>query len=304
MKLKLLSERKQTPTFIAYHGTSTNRWSKIGGEGLLPHADKVWDVDDATQASSSRASLPGTYITTNLMTAMSSSTTAAKKSGGNRVIIILQYSPRTAFDDEDNISGAMSSADAEAGLANDYMAAQLYGAKLRNMESWDYAVNKYIDAFFEFMTRVKEKKITPQLRQAIIPMLKEALVAEMMRVLSYSSEFDYKRYMSSAIGKIDWDNPPPRPSSQEAEETVLKIKDKITRAAKSFAYHGVDEFNYTARIGTPVMFRGRNKIIAAVELVKHPSVTYRTAIRVLYGKVPSKFITDWQRVQGEYEEIA
>ena len=96
-----------TDKIIVYHGTPAKNYSSIMSQGLIPNPkQRAWQDDpDTSYYSSSRKSLDGIYVSTNLMTAYS-----AGRQGGNkglkegRLIVICEIQPKTGFMDEDDLN--------------------------------------------------------------------------------------------------------------------------------------------------------------------------------------------------------
>lgn len=76
-ELNSISEAKFAKPRIVYHGTRGDLGRSILKQGMDPNPkSRVWaDDPDANQTRASRASLSGSYWTSNLMTAMSSAST-------------------------------------------------------------------------------------------------------------------------------------------------------------------------------------------------------------------------------------
>ena len=96
-----------TDKIIVYHGTPAKNYSSIMSQGLIPNPkQRAWQDDpDASYYSSSRQSLDGIYVSTNLMTAYGA--------GGNgknrglkegRLIVVCEIQPKTGFMDEDDLN--------------------------------------------------------------------------------------------------------------------------------------------------------------------------------------------------------
>ena len=114
--LNQIDEKKRSrPPREMYHGTSSAFLRTILKQGIVPDPkEKKWAEDPhVSSASVSRVSLPGSYWTSNLMTAQSSSTNTTGKFPGNPIIIIAMISEGSAFADEDSITSAIMRGPAE-----------------------------------------------------------------------------------------------------------------------------------------------------------------------------------------------
>ena len=92
-----------------YHGTTDKFLRTILKQGIIPDPkEKKWEDDPhISQYSLSRASLPGSYWTSNLMTARSSSTNTTGKFGGRPIVVTAQIAELAAYADEDTITSTL-----------------------------------------------------------------------------------------------------------------------------------------------------------------------------------------------------
>jgi hypothetical protein len=91
---------------------------------------------------------------------------------------------------------------------------------------------------------------------------------------------------------------PPKP--QEGEKVFRAFVDRLTRTMKHRARHSyTDSFSKTARSLNHIGFKGSNKIVGVVELVKSKTVEYSEDIRILYGNLPDDFKTQWVERIGD-----
>lgn len=281
-----------TDRILVYHGTSPKHFRSIMSQGLIPNPKKrAWANDDNTSFfSSSRVSLEGVYVTTNLMTAISSASNAGNKGGGGALIVIAEVQPKTGFMDEDNLNVFSSVSD------NEYIVAALYGAINKNPQ--DEFVQQFFEKFKDknYLFSKLNKKLHPDLLQRLDPMLWDLFVAATKRQAAYVGDWTFRK-------AFDYQPDIQMPNKVEAEQEFLKAKEAVTKTLKIFAnpfhYEG-NPFNFTSRIMQPIGFSGPNKIVAVVYRPRD----YKSPPEVWYGEVPPKFIEDWTKSVGKWEPFS
>lgn len=252
-----LVEAKFRQPHIMYHGTSDVFLRGILSQGLIANPPKKrWD-DDTQQSSSSfnRTSLPGSYWTSNLMTARSSSTNTVKKFGGHDMTIIAQIAEQSAYADEDSISSQLMWA------MNDTMQAthpnirsSFWIALADDLFGTDQAKRKHLHDIF---TGSLHKHLKGS------PLHEPVLMDELLNTLVLRSMAFEKR---DGMTMSHWINPevmPDIPSIESIEQKLLGLREKLTRSYRSSALDRSD-FQHTLRYPNTVGFKGATKILSIV----------------------------------------
>jgi len=269
-------------------------------QGLIPDPPKrVWDKDkDVEFIQTSRASLSGVYITTNLMTASSSAWTAVRVAGGPRdkLFVIAEIQPRSLFADEDDISSTAGQIS-----DNEYTVGQTWLAwkTKTNVEQVERMKQAYITKMLE-LVKYKLKDMSPQLITRLTQQFHNLFYIAMTRQVSHLYNQDFNKARSYYPGAEHIEQPNP----QQIENTYKNQMDQLTRTLKVIGQpHTRDEqtlFSFTARLDQPIRFDGTNRIIAIVQT--HEGEKGGTKAKVVYGEVPEKFVADWNNSIGPWEK--
>lgn len=310
---------------IAFHGTTDMFLREILKKGMVPNPkNRVWGEDpQASVGQVSRASLYGTYWTTNLMTAISSASNATRKSGGNSIIVIASIIPESGAADEDDIRFRFQYA-VEASINDLIGGIRLYEptslGRLWGMFKADPGV---IDGIIEDVALALHKKFAKDKNAKPIPyddissivltyLKRQAIFAvdekKSSSIMDWKRSFIdvYSRFSSSADkDRFTYDNTPlPSElfgySKKEIEARLKKAEDRLTRYYKEIAsrsIRGEEIIGGNVRITEPVTYSGRNRIIGIVRLV--PGEDYQRLIEVVYGEVPQEFVTKYEQRVGE-----
>lgn len=301
----LIEKRTKAPRYIMYHGTSTKFLKKIMSRGLIVDPkDKKWDVDDQTNVYiSSRVSLKGVYITSNLMTAVSASTNTTNKFGGNSLFVIVLFQPQSAFPDEDVIRYLIDRAVAVAtGVGVSEIYDQLAVAELTYGDK-DIYFKKFKETIVDAFNLVGHNSLGVDDKK-----LYDMLLAELIRRSAHhvkNSKWDkwkgfyywierHPEYKLEDLQKLV-------PSVQEAESNYLKALEKMTVMLKS-KRKAVDDFIYSLRSPNNIGFRGRNKIVAIVEEFPWESGK-PSKLKKHYGTIPNEFLEAFRQRVGRYELV-
>jgi hypothetical protein len=307
----VITQRLASVPTIMYHGTPRENMPIILSQGLIPNPKKrAWNDDpDSGFHGSSRASLSGIYLTTNMMTATSSG-----RRGGNKgkclVVVLIQSGNLIA--DEDDMKFSL-----EHGIPNhEYSIMTLYTYDQmikRNLFPDEYehrqalnhvkdAKEKFIKSFLEGVAYKLKGGLNPHEEQVLLPVLEEGFSVAIARKAAYLEHYfrDYER-SNHGVGPLD---------RAQAEQNFKRLEDRLTRILKRLGRpeHLESRFSPTARIETPITYSGKNKIIAVVECL--PSLLgeggeYGTPVIVRYppsGEVPDKLKEDWTQSQGSWEK--
>jgi len=304
MNFKIWLESKEQP-IIVYHGTAVENLPAILSQGLVPDSStRTWANDPDTSFSSpSRQSLKGVYVTTNLITASSSAFNTARKfdstrgEGRKKLFVVAQIKPRSMVADEDDVGLAGGTVS-----QSDYVIGQLYLALKtnKNPELLRDEQEKYITRVIESMQN-KLKNMHPKLISRLRQLLQIGFVTAVERQAAYLHDSDFNRAKSYYAGSESVK----KPDRQAAEKNYQDHIENLTRTMKNLSQPSKrDEstmFSFTGRIEHPIRYTGDNKIIAIVKTWDDIS-TRKTKAEVVYGKVPPKFIDDWNRSIGPWEE--
>ena len=280
-----------TQNIIVYHGTSPKHFQSIMSQGLIADPKKkAWEKDDNTSFySPSRVSLSGIYVTTNLMTALSAAGNGANSIKDGQLIVIASIQPKTGFMDEDdlNILSQVSS--------HEYVLANLYKLSItdpNNKELLDF-YNRYKQTFQNILINKLKKEPHQNLNARLEPLLWDLFISALQRQVAHIDDYTYKRAM-------DFNDSIPQPDKTEAEMQFLKTKEILTKTLKGLAnihnYKDGNVFNFTSRIMQPINFKEPNKILAIVLLNGYK----KEQPKVLFGKVPEKFIEDYTKSVGQW----
>lgn len=305
---EIIQEAKFRKPIIMYHGTSTKFLRSILKNGVLPSSkEKVWaDDPDANIDSFSRASIGGSYWTSNLLTAKSSSRNATRKFDGNSLIVVAQIAESSSFADEDsimwNLKNAYQSAVRELFGGIYAEAVHIYAHGLYDDQK---IRNKFFDAFktsfHERSTENSPKVPMPDslLENTCIALLDRYIaytVAGRGRLSSWGGTKDLKDELFKHV-----DNKPEKIlTTSESEQNLQHWVDKLTRYYRESAYKDSGKFSHTLRTEQPVTFRGANKIINILEILPDNS-----SIIVHYGptELPQQFVEDWGKSVGRMPTV-
>jgi hypothetical protein len=293
---ELFTEAKFRKPITMYHGTSTNFLRSILKHGMAAKPkQKTWQTDpDASLNVQSRASLTGTYYASNFMTAYSSAGRTVNKFPGERMIVIAQIQPQSAKSDEDNISGYLNSSYNSAfggNYSDNYrIVSEIY---YDYRENYNRVKNKFIDILHGELTKNQKKPVPKNL-------LSDTFDIITLRIIAYGAVED--KFLFSRIEN----KPSSVLSTQEAEQSLLDIKEKLTGYYRESTID-TDDWSHTLRITDPVGFSGANKITHIIEIPKtkfddkHKIIPQKLIL--YYGDsntVPEKFITDYKKSIGDF----
>lgn len=310
----LINEAREK--LILYHGTTDALLRPILSQGLIPDPpNRTWEKDDNTSFyTSTRMSLPGVYVTRNLMTAMSSAHNARRHRNqlktNKDLIVILSVEPKTMVGDEDNYIQALKKIPSpypnQTGASeHDYTAAYLYAVYLRlkhNEYEGQYANHerendqKELESWRKNYIEEARKWLLfdmgdqhPQLISRLNSLLEKAFIVALERVVAYTHPSqtlrgDYWEVWNKH--QNEW------PNKESAERNFLKMAEQFTLTLKRKSQTG-EGWNFTARLTDKIGFNGTNKIVAIIRL--HD----RNAVELIYGKLPSDFYKQYEERVGE-----
>lgn len=301
---------------LFYHGTSAKLLPKIMAEGLIPEPKvRSWGDDPHKGLiQPTRKSLPGIYVTTNLMTAVSAAGRVSRRDKANRLIVVMELQPRDLLADEDDITGTIN---ALAQHISDHVYshiwpyfAEVYRDRMRHSEEYgpraDQAKAKWVDDAVKQML-YKFGGDNPELEARLRDLLaNEGYRAMLTRMASYAGDWEKGHWVSEWRHLFGTDEDvPPVPNPQEAEEAFLAFKDKLTHTLKGKARPLMQKdwkLNVSGRSMKPIGFTGRDHIVCIVEEIDEREPTYRTRMLVHYGKPPQQLVKDWTEGHGPLDQ--
>jgi len=296
-----IKEAQFRKPIIMYHGTTTHALRSIMTHGVVPNPPaKYWDrdKDPGSEAFPSRASIGGSYWSTNMMTAWSSSTSAMRKFNSYPMIVCAMIREQAGLADEDSQTNVIPRAFAEMihkvhpGLARDaYGVAAMYY----------YDDPQYREQMLEVFAKSLHDLLegTGPLNRKLTDMVFEAFL---MRIISHAME---KSARGSLYGiayhlrKIK--NQPEIPPTNVAEDNYARAIDLLTRRYKASAYKPEGGAGaHTLRTEYVIGFRGAQKIICILQLWDEESKAgpFDRPLILHYGKVPDDFMDQY------YERIS
>jgi len=316
----LVERRKFRRPQIMYHGTSSAHLRGILKQGVLPSAEeKVWQDDPHISASDfSRASLEGSYWTTNLMTARASSTTATNKFSGSAIIVIAQIAEASTFADEDSITTTIQRALPEA--FNSVVEeghrvipeAAIKSAALNYFSNGAYYRGFQAEDLFQAYAKILHESLAGEAEREPmdLDLMRRMMEAHMMRQLAYENEASGNKYYQDTYVKemlrlAEEGKVPPIPPLAEVENTIKGLQDELTRKYRKTTRADTEMFNPTLRITTPVTFRGANKIISVIGEMENWKEqgyenSYSTPLVLYYGTPPPVFLKQYEERVGEF----
>ncbi len=244
-----------------YHGTSSVFLQSILKQGVIPNPTKKrWDTDVASRSTFSRASLPGSYWSSNYMTASSSAHNTMRKFGGEEIIVIAQIMEQSAYADEDNINSQLKWAVSDTvkevypQIRSDFwvsLAEELFGdhpEKRKHLQTiFTQLLHKYLKG---------SEKHYPD--TALCNKLLDLLV---LRDMAFEKQNGMR--LDMWMTKV-----PEIPPVSDIEDALLQLRERLTKSYRYSTYYTDDKFNHTLRIPTTVGFRGTNKIKWILKMTK------------------------------------
>lgn len=250
----LISEAQFRQPRLMYHGTSSVFLHSILKQGMVPDpAKKRWGDDpDETESMFSRASLSGSYWTSNYMTASSSATSTMRKFGGDEIIIMAHIAEQSAYADEDNINTDIKQAVSDTvRFANPQVRADFWIAIADDLFGKDQQKRMGLQQEF---TRVLHHRLGGTDKH--VPDQKfynELLDTLVLRSLAFEQKHGMR--LDSWVREV-----PEIPPIRELEQKLLALRDQLTRSYRKTAIYKDGDFNHTLRAPTVVGFKGSNRI--------------------------------------------
>lgn len=255
-----------------YHGTSSVLAKKILKEGFVPDPkQKIWDSEKG-----SLESYYGTYLTKNLMTAISSAWKTKEKFGGDRVIFEVQVETRTGLFDEDELPHIEPYiANSLKLIINRYLANDIVENRNHYKKNIDDAVKMWISNLMRFMKLPYE-----------VP------IQRWDRLKPYAEELAWQSIFNIAM--YDENSNKETPGFRKAKADLIKAIGGLAASRQNV------EAVTNIRIAEPITFRGSNKIIAAILLkgIDDPTANRIVHLIPLYGSVSKDFIDQFKMRWG------
>jgi hypothetical protein len=302
MRINQLTEAKFKKPIVMYHGTSSEFLSSILKHGMIPNPKKKkWDTDpDVSLTTQSRASLEGSYWTSNLLTATSSGSNTTNKFGGETILIIANIQTGSAKADEDNVTYELKyqydKAFGGSYSSNPKLVADVY---YDSKEYYDKAKDKFIT---NVHNNLKDNPNQPQPSE----LLSDIFDASTLRIIAHGIADAKGDEYWSPIYRVK-NKPTIPPTVSETENNLLMLKDKLTRYYRSSASNkNVDQFSHTLRITEPITFSGANRITHILKIPKSYFDENKKYIQpplvLLYGNknIPEKFLKDYTSRIGKF----
>jgi len=302
MAFHLQSTRKRV-----WHGTSSRAARRILREGFVVNPQtKVWDQKEYIW----KGSYSGTYLTFNWFTAYSSANRAVEKSGGTPVIFEVQVETKTALPDEDNLP-----------MPHDALAPSLKLVELTNY--WVLELNKNPRVVKKIIRRAADhfratldyratgrgdgihktkfaKSFSDKRWKALRPHVTNYLWEYWRERVAHAT-----RYPPHSAGEREF--------SKEQHFTSLLRRMLANLIKKMRWFVKVQEVKgdtgfLNLRIDAPITFRGSNKILSAVELLRDDysereakfDQRYPTILRQIYGKMSPEFVKQYSTRVGDH----
>jgi len=299
MRLKeIISERHRQPIMVV-HGTSSAFLRSIMTNGIVANPKKkVWaDDPDAGIYTISRASLSGSYWTSNLMSARSAAWNSRKKFGGDTLLVFALINEQSALADEDNVKYTIENAWAHIqskrfGIVADaaHITAGWWFLKPE-------VQNEVVKQFGEIIHTTLVKDADRQSKMGIdYGFMRNLYVAYMMRLLAHQA----KRGMDIFYNWPD-DKRFEIPSPDEAEKEFGALMEILSRRYRDSTYRDSAHFSHTFRVDKTIGFRGRDRIVGIVSFDSTASPP--GPIKLYYGEFPDEYKAAWKESIGSLPEI-
>ena len=270
---------------IVYHGTSPRNFRSIMSQGLIPEPKKrAWATDNNTSFSgSSRQSLSGVYVSSNLLTATGAASNGSNGLKDGKLIVIAEIQPKTSYLDEDDLNRFSYISDSEEVIAG------LYGALNSNHPNDEFVKQQY-DKFKDNFYK-KYQNLHPNLMRRLETLLWDYFIKAVTRKAAYLDDWKFRKTK-------DYVDNLQKPDKAKAEADMLRAKEALTKTLKNYS-RLEDNYLQAMRVMQPIKFNGPNRILG---IVYEPDTRKDGAApEVWYGRVPYKFIHDWETYIGEWK---
>lgn len=286
---------------ILYHGTSMDVARRVLSEGLVPDPKRrSWGEDpDVSYHVTPRTSLPGVYLTGNLMTAYSSSTRTAGPHA-EHAIIIVDVEEATLSHDEDTLRGplemAMQDLVSKGRVLTEHGALEMYDAMVKG------ELNDRIREAAENLVRSLDAGSQTGRAPGRTQIAEDAIRALVARQASYAlpsvtwfakdktwgqMRDEYARGHEMDLGGL--------PATKEADRLYMSSLGRLSDKLKPSQAIGMaqDRFMDTSRIRSPIGFSGSNRIVAVVGISRDGGSSTPYIIKFLYGNPDDSRMRDF-----------
>jgi hypothetical protein len=311
---------------ILYHGTSSEFLRSILKHGLstLQAKEGRWVNEDDNIAANqrSRKSYGGIYFTPNLMTARSSASNLLIKKHGlvqnipegvNSLIVVVQIQSRATLPDEDNYQIRISDFTNEQMFPYILLRTRLKKMDKQTTEILNAGVDKLLKRYGGDTSKRTDLHILKSLaKEVYLTEIERQFAHNSIRVDPKKGSWSSEAKIKKAYETITYPNSQyivpkelrPR-STVQAEADARKALDLFIRKTKDSVVKKLEEPHERSwtnvRTEEPITFRGRNRIIAVVELIDGKNYKDPATFKVHYGKIPEDFFTQYEnRVGGTY----
>jgi hypothetical protein len=298
-----------------YHGSHPKNKDIILSQGLIPNPKvRKWKDDPhAGFHQPSRQSLPGIYLTSNLVSAQSAGSVPG--GGGWCLLVVVSVQSGNLIADEDDIKFRLNELALPGRMVNEWSimhAYSMYVALQKGLieddrtkqEAWQ-EIHQYRNNFINsFLESIDYKiKLTKQELSLVRDILEEwGFFVALKRMASHVKDTGYRGWGSDDLWRIE------KPDEVEAEADFKQLEDRLTRVLKRMGrseHREENAFNVSARIETPIGYSGKNRIVAVLEELPWQS-GIGSRVKILYppsGEVPEKLIQDWEGRVGPWKPV-
>lgn len=294
---------------VLYHGTSPNFARKILSEGLVPDPKKRSWVEDseATFEMLPRTSLPGVYLTDNLLTALSSARHARSSSESDFAIVVVDVEEKTLVHDEDTLKGALKfnvrHMMPEGRTFMGPVVLSMYDRMVKG--ELDDGIEKSAKAFLSNTDMSSVRGYGENRMPLAIDLYKAYLTRQtaytVPEVSWFAKEKDWKKMKEEISRRFEVDLsglPKPEEADRVLMEKLRRVSDKL-RPSQAAGY-AASNLNKTYRSLESIAFSGSNRIIAIV-LIHIATTPYR--IKFIYGNPEDpkldKFFKDFREKMSD-----
>lgn len=311
-----------------YHGTSSKFLPKIFQMGIIPEpTEGKWKNDDLEQDASAIAhslrSLKGSYWTDNIMLAYMSARRTVRNQGGDPMLVIAQIVRQSALADEDNVVGPIQRAYQQSLIpyfgARDVSdtAWSLQGIREADPKEYKKIASDFAQQLHDILKTSDKMPIDKNKLLKVFEATHERLLGHVdvnkgWTKTSYidlydhwlSKQMDWKKAIEIAREKVN-KNDIPTFDKISGERGFTNALDYVSKRYKKSALQPKDGYG-TLRVTEQVGFSGRNKIVAMTIILPETTHVHHAPDQVLqlvYGHLPSNFISDWRTNWGSKFKI-
>jgi hypothetical protein len=306
MRIKDILEASFRKPHLMYHGTTTKFLRSILKNGVVPNPkEKRWDTDQPSQGIFTRASLYGSYWTSDIITSISAAGNTKRKFGGERVIVIAKIAEQSAYEDEDQINrylheamGAVMRTLAPNTRSNFYLPIAHF---LWDLPPHDLKHQQARQVFRDTLHGLLAKNTDLHtMDQDFLDTLMDTLV---MRAAVWEKKhgMDLTHWIRNV--------PEHLPSTTEIEDRLQALREKLTRTYRKHTLHQDVSFFHTLRMPMVVGYSGSNKILALIEYIPSSytdSEPTKTKLILHYGtpsSIPQEFFDQYLDKIGPFPGI-